>query len=232
MELKKKKEEKKDIYCSRFRWNGSTQRVPTQISTTTRRVREFYRPQERRKLANTSPGMNLTGGVTLWPLRSQPTRQRIYFFFPLLLLLKQGGWDWKMATLFEKLEYRGFSLADVSSRIVPDTGEMLRTLRNKGDGQVSGKFNLFHKLASRGSLRLNPEKLYRSTVYESFHPTSAPSFPSDYRSVIVARLLGTENFETTPTAQGVKRKRWYRNEKKEKRESISRLVARFVKERK
>ena len=140
--------------------------------------------------------------------------------------LKGGRW------LFEKLEYRGFSLADVSSRIVRDTGEMLRTLRNKGDGQVSGKFNLFHKLASRGSLRLNPEKLYRSTVYESFHPTSAPSFPSDYRSVIVARLLETENFETTPTAQGVKRKRWYRNEKKEKRESISRLVARFVKERK
>lgn len=79
-------------------------------------------------------------------------------------------------------------------------------LRNKGDGQVSGKFNLFHKLASRGSLRLNPEKLYRS-VYESFHPTSAPSFPSDYRSVIVARFLGTENLETTPTTRSVKRKK-------------------------
>lgn len=56
--------------------------------------------------------------------------------------------------------------------------EMLGEEEGKGrDGQVSGKFNLFHKLASRGSPRLNPEKLYRS-VYESFHPTSAPSFPS------------------------------------------------------
>lgn len=32
---------------------------------------------------------------------------------------------------------------------------------------------------SRISPSLNPEKLYTS-VYESFHPTSAPSFPRDY----------------------------------------------------
>lgn len=44
--------------------------------------------------------------------------------------------------------------------------------------EVSSKFNLFLKLRP-GIRQLNPEKAYTS-VYESFRPTSAPSFPPDY----------------------------------------------------
>lgn len=83
---------------SRFRGNGSTQHRLLQRFNyyASRRVREFYRPQERRKSANTSPGMNLTGGLRFDLF--VPTRERndvSMFPFYLLPPLKQRGWDWE-----------------------------------------------------------------------------------------------------------------------------------------
>lgn len=81
---------------SRFRGNGSTQHRLLQRFNyyASRRVREFYRPQERRKSANTSPGMNLTGGVRFDLF--VPTRVTTYLFSLYLLPpLKQRGWDWE-----------------------------------------------------------------------------------------------------------------------------------------
>lgn len=137
-------------------------------------------------MANTSPGMNLTGTVRFD--LSVPNPRANVSIFPLLPPLKQPrGARWRRYS-----KNWNISLSNVLSNV--SSFPAFETLRNKGDGRVSAEFNLFRKLASRGSLRLNPEKLYRS-VYESFHPTSAPSFPSDYHSVIVARFLATETLK-------------------------------------
>lgn len=98
---------------SRFRGNGSTQHRLLQRFNyyASRRVREFYRPQERRKSANTSPGMNLTGGVRFDLF--VPTRERNdVSIFPLSITAAKATWvglgGRLGATLFEKLEYRTF----------------------------------------------------------------------------------------------------------------------------